>query len=58
VLYANAALQAAVLGMQRALAHLKQHGRIGDPDGLLASFAERQRLVGIAAFQALERKYR
>jgi 2-methylisocitrate lyase-like PEP mutase family enzyme len=58
VLYANTALQAAVLGMQRALAHLKQHGRIGDAAGLLATFAERQRLVDIAAFQALERKYK
>jgi 2-methylisocitrate lyase-like PEP mutase family enzyme len=58
VLYANAALQAAILGMQRALSHLKQHGRIGDAEGLLASFAERQRLVDIASFQAMERKYR
>jgi 2-methylisocitrate lyase-like PEP mutase family enzyme len=57
VLYANTALQAAVLGMQRALAHLKQSGRMGDADGLLATFAERQRLVDFGAFQALERKY-
>jgi 2-methylisocitrate lyase-like PEP mutase family enzyme len=58
VLYANAALQAAVLGMQRALTHLKQHGSIGDARDLLASFAERQRLVDVAAFEALERKYK
>jgi 2-methylisocitrate lyase-like PEP mutase family enzyme len=58
VLYANAALQAAILGMQRALSHLKQHGQIGDATDLLASFAERQRLVDIGAFQAMERKYR
>ena len=58
VLYANAALQAAVLGMQKALAHLKANGQIGDGAGLLASFAERQRLVDIAAFQAMERKYK
>ena len=58
VLYANTALQAAILGMQRALAHLRQHGRIGEADGLLATFAERQRLVELGAFQALERKYR
>ena len=43
--------------MQRALAHLKQSGRMGDADGLLATFAERQRLVDFGAFQALERKY-
>ena len=58
VLYANAALQAAILGMQRALSYLKQHGGIGDATGLLATFAERQRLVDIAAFQVMERKYR
>jgi 2-methylisocitrate lyase-like PEP mutase family enzyme len=58
VLYANTALQAAVLGMQRALSHLKQNGRIGDTSGLLATFAERQRLVGMADFQALEQKYK
>ncbi len=58
VLYANTALQAAVLGMQRALLHLKQHGRVGDGKDLLATFAERQRLVDIASFQALERKYK
>ena len=57
VLYANTALQAAILGMQRALSHLKQNGRMGDAADLLASFAERQRLVDIAAFQAAERKY-
>src|SRR5262249_52644961 len=54
VLYANTALQAAVHGMQKALAHLKRNGQIGDGAGLLATFAERQRLVDIAAFQAME----
>jgi 2-methylisocitrate lyase-like PEP mutase family enzyme len=57
VLYANTALQAAVLGMQRALAHLKRAGRIGDSADMLATFTERQRLVGMADFQAMERKY-
>ena len=58
VIYANTALQAAVLGMQRALAYLKETGSIGDKHDLLATFAERQRLVDIASFQALERKYK
>jgi 2-methylisocitrate lyase-like PEP mutase family enzyme len=58
VLYANVALQAALLGMQRALTHLKQNGSIGDATDLLASFAERQRLVDLPGFQALERKYK
>jgi 2-methylisocitrate lyase-like PEP mutase family enzyme len=57
VLYANVALQAAVLGMQRALAQLKEHGRIGAAQGLMVDFAERQRLLDLGAFQALERKY-
>jgi 2-methylisocitrate lyase-like PEP mutase family enzyme len=58
VIYANTALQAAVLGMQRALRHLKQNGQIGKAADLLATFGERQRLVDIAAFQAMERKYK
>jgi hypothetical protein len=51
-------LQAAVLGMQRALSHLKQNRCIGDAEDLLAPFAERQRLVDIEGFQALERRYK
>ena len=58
VLYANTALQAAMLGMQRALAHLKANGSVGDAKDLLAGFDERQRLVDLAGFQALERKYK
>jgi 2-methylisocitrate lyase-like PEP mutase family enzyme len=58
VIYANAALQAAVLGMQRALSHLMEHRRIGDAASLLAPFAERQRLVDIEGFQALEHRYK
>jgi 2-methylisocitrate lyase-like PEP mutase family enzyme len=58
VLYANTALQAAVLGMQRALTHLKQNGQMGDTAGVLATFKERQRLVDIQSFQDMERKYK
>jgi 2-methylisocitrate lyase-like PEP mutase family enzyme len=58
ILYANTALQAALHGMQIALSHLKAKGRIGDAGGMLTGFAERQRLVDIAAFQAMERKYK
>ncbi|MBX9847126.1 MAG: oxaloacetate decarboxylase [Xanthobacteraceae bacterium] len=58
VIYANTALQAAVLGMQRALGHLKKNGQVGDAAELLATFSERQRLVDIASFQAMERKYK
>lgn len=59
VLYANTALQGALLGMQRALSHLKQHGSVGDAaHDLLATFSERQRLVGYADFRELEQKYK
>jgi 2-methylisocitrate lyase-like PEP mutase family enzyme len=58
VLYANTALQAAVFGMQRALDHLNKNGQIGNATGMLTGFAERQRLVDIASFQAMERKYK
>jgi 2-methylisocitrate lyase-like PEP mutase family enzyme len=51
-------LQAAVLGMQRALRHLKKNGQMSDATDLLSTFAERQRLVDIASFQAMERKYK
>lgn len=56
VLYANAALQGALLGMQVALRELKSKGRL-DENGAVATFAERQRLVGKPEFDALERKY-
>ena len=57
VLYANAALQGAVLGMQNALRELQNRGALNEADGLLATFAERQRLVDKIRFDAMERKY-
>jgi 2-methylisocitrate lyase-like PEP mutase family enzyme len=57
VLYANAALQGAVLGMQKALSKLKTHGLLSEQDGLLVSFSERQRLVQKDRFDELERRY-
>ena len=55
VLYANAALQGAILGMQTALKALKQNGVLDE--SAVASFAERQRLVDKAAFDAMEARY-
>ena len=52
VLYANAALQGAILGMQAALEALKQNGVLDE--SAVASFAERQPLVDKAAFDAME----
>jgi 2-methylisocitrate lyase-like PEP mutase family enzyme len=57
VIYANVALQAAVLGMQAALGELRRKGYMGDATRLAADFSERQRLVHKDEFDALERKY-
>jgi len=45
VLYANAALQGALTGMQRVLQQLKTTQRVDEDPALVTSFAERQRLV-------------
>ena len=57
VLYANAALQGAVAGMQRALTVLRDTRRLDEDPALVAPFAERQRLVGKPLLDALEKKY-
>jgi len=57
ILYANAALQGAIAGMQRALTSLRDRGSIDEAEGLLATFAERQRLVDKPAFDALDERY-
>jgi 2-methylisocitrate lyase-like PEP mutase family enzyme len=57
VLYANVALQGAIAGMQAALKHLQANGRMDEASGMIASFAERQRLVQKPLFDELERKY-
>lgn len=56
VLYANVALQGALHGMQAALGHLKESTRM-DETGPVASFVERQRIVGKAMFDELEKRY-
>lgn len=57
VLYANAALQGAVLGMQKALGHLKAKGRLDEDPELVVPFNERQRLVDKPLHDALEKRY-
>lgn len=57
ILYANASLQGAILGMQNALLHLKQKGTVTEMDGVVATFAERQRLVGIEGIREWDAKY-
>ena len=57
VLYANAALQGAVAGMQKALTVLRDTRRIDEDPALVAPFAERQRLVRKPEWDALEKRY-
>ncbi|WP_159839584.1 isocitrate lyase/PEP mutase family protein [Burkholderia sp. 8Y] len=57
VLYANAALQGAVMGMQKALGVLRNEKQLLESSGLVTTFAERQRLVGKPEWDALERRY-
>jgi 2-methylisocitrate lyase-like PEP mutase family enzyme len=57
VLYANAALQGAVAGMQKALTVLRETQRIDEDPALVTPFAERQRLVGKPEWDALEKRY-
>ncbi|WP_376967964.1 isocitrate lyase/PEP mutase family protein (plasmid) [Azospirillum sp. A26] len=57
VLYANAALQGAVAGMQKALTVLRDEKEVRESSGLVTPFAERQRLVGKSEWDALEKLY-
>ena len=57
VLYANAALQGAVAGMQKALGVLRDTRRLDEDPALVASFAERQRLVRKPEMDALDQRY-
>src|SRR3982074_3796655 len=57
VIYANVALQSALLGMQAALGELKRKGHMGDATKLVIDFSARQRLVHQDEFDGLERKY-
>lgn len=58
VLYANAALQAALRASFEVLASLKEHGSLDRVADRLASFDERQRAVAKPRWDALEAKYR
>jgi len=54
VLYANAALQGAIVGMRRALRELSSAGMLSESSDLVASFAERQALVRKPFYDDLE----
>lgn len=57
VLYANAALQGAVHGMQGALGALRKAGRLDEDPSLVTPFNERQRLVSKPLYDELEQRY-
>ena len=57
VLYANVALQAAMLATREALAELKRQGSLSAKSTLLVDFTERQRLVDKSFYDALEQRY-
>ena len=57
VLYANAALQGALAGMQKALGELKRAHHLQENPDLVAPFAERQRLVNKPFWDELEKRY-
>lgn len=57
VLYANAALQAAIHAMQTVLGSLKENGSLDAVMGQIAGFEERQRAVAKPLYDALEQKY-
>ena len=57
VLYANAALQAAVHGMREVLGELRRSGSLDAVRDKIASFESRQRLVGKGTYDGLERRY-
>lgn len=57
VLWANAALQGAVHGMQTALRTLRDAQQLSEHSGLVTPFKERQRLVDKTLWDALEERY-
>jgi 2-methylisocitrate lyase-like PEP mutase family enzyme len=57
-LYANAALQGALLAVIEVLGSLRDHGSLQQVSDRLASFDERQQAVAKDKFDALEARYR
>lgn len=58
VMYANAALQAAMLAMQQVLGHLNARGSIEGVEDKLMMFADRQKVLDAAKFKDLEQRYK
>jgi 2-methylisocitrate lyase-like PEP mutase family enzyme len=57
VLYANAALQSAVAGMQKCLTLLRDEHKVDEDPAIVTPFLERQRLVNKDFWDSLEKRY-
>jgi 2-methylisocitrate lyase-like PEP mutase family enzyme len=57
VLYANLALQASLMAMQKSLQHLHDHGSVNGIEDQLMMFKERQVMVDAPHFNALSDRY-
>jgi len=57
IVYANVALQASMMAMQRTLQHLHDQGSIAGVEDQLMMFKERQQMVGAEHFNALAQRY-
>jgi 2-methylisocitrate lyase-like PEP mutase family enzyme len=57
VLYANAALQAALKAVSNVMQALRRNGSLDAVADQLAGFAERQQMVGKAHYDELEQRY-
>jgi 2-methylisocitrate lyase-like PEP mutase family enzyme len=57
VLYANLALQASLMAMQKSLQHLHDHGSVNGIEDQLMMFKERQIMVDAPHFNALSDRY-
>lgn len=58
ILYANAALQAAMQAMREVLGHLRANGSIAGAESMLMMFDERQKMLGHDEIEALQQRYR
>jgi 2-methylisocitrate lyase-like PEP mutase family enzyme len=58
ILYANAALQAAMLAMKQVLAHLMAKGSLAGAEDQVLHFDDRQVLVSYGQWKSLEDRYR
>jgi 2-methylisocitrate lyase-like PEP mutase family enzyme len=57
ILYANAAMQSAMLAMQRTMAHLHEVGSLAGAEANILHFDDRQKLVNYAHWTDLEKRY-